>query len=41
MPKRPELLVLAKREAGGRDQLNIGVEEVELQPENGEGGDGA
>ena len=41
MPERSELLVLAKREAGGRDQLNVRLEKLKLEPEHSEGGDSA
>jgi hypothetical protein len=40
MPEQSGILVLANREAGGRDQLDVDLEEMELEPEYGEGDDG-
>jgi hypothetical protein len=37
MPEQSGILVVANREAGGRDQLNVDLEEREFEPEYGKG----
>jgi hypothetical protein len=36
MPEQSGILVVANREAGGRDQLNVDLEERDFEPEYGE-----
>jgi hypothetical protein len=36
MPEQSGILVVANREAGGKDQLNVDLEERDFKPEYGE-----